>query len=108
MSIREILNEYRVRCIHGKKIGISEDQAHQAILAEFERMVPEKIKSKLDVDKIKIEILKHCYIGDDCEWHLNSHTTGREIAQSIIDFIAENDIKAELHIEGLAKKKTRN
>ena len=46
--ILEVLNEYRVRCIHGKKIGINQDQAFtqlsQLYREKYLEMLPKKKK----------------------------------------------------------------
>ena len=41
--IREILNEYRVRCVHGKKIGIDSEECLKQI---YERLAGEMPKEK--------------------------------------------------------------
>lgn len=45
------------------------------------------VLERVDVDKIKLLILKFCYIGDNCEWQLQEGVTGKEVAQAIVTYL---------------------
>lgn len=79
-EIEKVLNEYRVRCVHGKKIGISQEQATTALLEVFKKCVPEE---KLTYEHRQVEIGGHLIKETDARYNAGFNDALADIKENL-------------------------